>query len=46
MNRTLEKLQTEITFESQKGFPILFSGAIVFLFSLLCRQFFQWKLYI
>ncbi|MFJ5625366.1 DUF7010 family protein [Peribacillus loiseleuriae] len=32
MNRTLEKLQTEITFEVRKGFPLLLSGAIIFLF--------------
>ncbi|MFJ7976590.1 DUF7010 family protein [Peribacillus sp. JNUCC 23] len=31
MSRTLEKLQTEITFEARKGFPLLISGTIVFL---------------
>lgn len=31
MNKTLENLQKEIIFEAKKGFPLLLSGAIVFL---------------
>ena len=31
MNRTLEQLQTDIILTAKKGFPILLSGAIVFL---------------
>lgn len=31
MNKTLEDLQKEVTFEAKKGFPILLAGAIVFL---------------
>lgn len=31
MNKTLENLQKEIIFEVKKGYPILLSGAIVFL---------------
>ena len=31
MSKTLENLQKEIIFEAKKGFPILLSGAIVFL---------------
>ncbi|MED4531157.1 DUF7010 family protein [Metabacillus fastidiosus] len=31
MNRTLEQLQTDIILAAKKGFPVLLSGAIVFL---------------
>ncbi|QDQ02986.1 hypothetical protein FOH38_22480 [Lysinibacillus fusiformis] len=31
MSKTLENLQKEIIFETKKGFPILLSGAIIFL---------------
>lgn len=31
MNKTLEELQKEITFETKKGYPLLLAGAIVFL---------------
>jgi len=31
MNKTLENLQKEIIFEAKKGYPILLSGAVVFL---------------
>ncbi|MFJ8257569.1 DUF7010 family protein [Peribacillus asahii] len=40
MSRTIEKLQTEIIFEARKGFPILLSGAIVFLSFTLMPLFF------
>lgn len=31
MSKTLEKLQEEIIFETKKGYPLLLSGAIIFL---------------
>jgi len=31
MSKTLDKLQKEVIFETKKGFPILLSGAIIFL---------------
>jgi hypothetical protein len=43
MSKTLEKLQAEIIFEAKKGFPILLSGAIVFLLFTLIPLVFPMK---
>lgn len=43
MNRTLEQLQTDIIFTGKKGYPILLSGAIVFLLFTFMPLFFPTK---